>query len=119
MPLRMGRQPGRGGGDCDTPFLLGAEPGGGVRAQGGFTEKLGRRCACALSSFSGVRRFETPWTVAARLLCPCDSPGKKTGVGLPCPLPGELPDPGIEPAFPEPPALQVGSLSLSHLGSPG
>ena len=36
--------------------------------------------------------FATPWTVAARLLCPWDSPGKNTGVGLP----GDLPNPGIE-----------------------
>ena len=25
--------------------------------------------------------FVTPWTVATRLLCPCNSPGKNTGVG--------------------------------------
>ena len=31
----------------------------------------------------------------ARLLCPWDSPGKKTS-GLPFPSPGHLPDPGIE-----------------------
>ena len=31
--------------------------------------------------------------------------------GLPCPLPGDLPDPEIEPA---PPALQADSLPLSH-----
>ena len=30
---------------------------------------------------SRVRLFETPWAVAARLLCPWDSPGKNTGVG--------------------------------------
>ena len=30
----------------------------------------------------------------ARLLCPWDSPGKS---GLPCPSPGDLPDPGILP----------------------
>ena len=30
-------------------------------------------------------------------LCPWDSPGKNTGVGLPCSLPGDLPDSGIEP----------------------
>ena len=30
--------------------------------------------------------------------CPRDSPGKNTGVGLSCPPPGNLPDPGIEPA---------------------
>ena len=37
---------------------------------------------------------------------------------LPCPLPGDLPDPGIEPAFPAAPTLQADSLPLSHWGSP-
>ena len=36
-----------------------------------------------------------------------DSPGKNTGMGLPCPPPGDLPDPGIEPRSP---ALQADSL---------
>ena len=35
---------------------------------------------------------------------------------LPFPSPGDLPDPGTESA---PPAWQVDSLPLSHLGSPG
>ena len=34
--------------------------------------------------------------------------------GLPCPPPGDLPNPGIEP---ESPALQLNSLLLSHWGS--
>ena len=38
--------------------------------------------------------------------------------GLPCPPPGGLPDPGIEPASPAALALQVDSLLLSHQGSP-
>ena len=33
--------------------------------------------------------------------------------GLPCPPPGDLPDPGIEPVSPTSPALQVGSLPLA------
>ena len=38
--------------------------------------------------------------------------------GLPGPdPPGDLPDPGIEPASPATSVLQVDSLSLSHLGS--
>ena len=44
----------------------------------------------------------------ARLLCPFDSPGKNTGVGCHCLLPGHLPDPGIEPTSP---ALVGGSFS--------
>ena len=38
--------------------------------------------------------------------------------GLPCPPPGHLPDPGIEPTSSASPALQADSLLLSHLGSP-
>ena len=38
--------------------------------------------------------------------------------GLPCPPPGDLPDPGIEPASPASPELQMDSLLLSHQGSP-
>ena len=38
--------------------------------------------------------------------------------GLPCPPPGDLPDSGIEPAYPETPVFQVDSLLLSHQGSP-
>ena len=39
-----------------------------------------------------------------------DSPGKNK----PCPPPGDLPNPGIEPASP---ALQTDSLPLSHWGA--
>ena len=48
-----------------------------------------------------------------RLLCPWDFSGKNTGV-LSFPPPGDLPDPGIEPASP---AWQANSLPLSHQGS--
>ena len=37
---------------------------------------------------------------------------------VPFPFPGDLPSPGIEPAFPMSPALQADSLPLSHWGSP-
>ena len=36
---------------------------------------------------------------------------------LPCPPPGDLPHPGIEPMSPGSPALQSDSLPLSHWGS--
>ena len=45
-----------------------------------------------------------------KLLCPWS--------GSPCPPPGDLLNPGIKPAFPTTPALQVDSLPLSHQGSP-
>jgi len=37
--------------------------------------------------------------------------------GLSCPPTGNLRDPGIEPASPAAPAMQVDSLLLSHVGS--
>ena len=48
----------------------------------------------------------------ARLLCPWDSLGKNTGVGLPCPFPGDLPDPGTASLMSPPPHWQAGSLPL-------
>ena len=38
--------------------------------------------------------------------------------GLPCPPPGDLPDPGIKPMSPVAPAVQADLLPLSHQGSP-
>jgi len=37
--------------------------------------------------------------------------------GLPCPPPEDLPNPGIEPVFPDVPTLQADSLPLSSQGS--
>ena len=52
-------------------------------------------CACVLSHFSCVRLCN-PWTVALRLFCPWDSPGKTTGLGCHALLQGNLSNPGIE-----------------------
>ena len=58
--------------------------------------------------------FATPWTVA------CQTPlssilQARILEWLPCPPPGDHPDPGIEP---ESSALQMDSLPLSHSGCP-
>ena len=53
-----------------------------------------------VKSLSRVQLFVMPWTIATRLLCPWDFPGKNTGVGLPFPSSGDLPDPGREPRSP-------------------
>ena len=37
--------------------------------------------------------------------------------GFPCPSPGDLPDPRVEPACPVSPALQMDYLSLSRWGT--
>ena len=51
-------------------------------------------------------------TVATGLLCPWNSPGKKTS-GLPFPTPGDLSNPGIKPGSP---ALQADSLPSDPQG---
>ena len=48
----------------------------------------------------------TSWTVAARLLCSWNFPGKNTGV--PFSTPGGLPNPGMETKSPESPSLASG-----------
>ena len=52
---------------------------------------------------------------ATRLICPWDSPGRNTGVGLPCPSRGNLPNPGIEPGSP---ALRADTLPSEPPGKP-
>ena len=72
-----------------------------------------------LSHFSHVRLFETLWTVATRLLCPWDSPGKNTGVGCHGPLQGIFLTQESNPCLLRLQHWQAGSLTLSHQESPG
>ena len=55
--------------------------------------------AYVLSRFSHVQLFVTPRTVAARLLCPWDSPGKNTRVGSHALLQGIFPTQGLSPGL--------------------
>ena len=62
--------------------------------------------------------FATPWTVAHQTPLSVGFSRQECWSGLPCPPPGDLPDPGIKAVSPSTPALQVDSLPLSHEGSP-
>ena len=53
--------------------------------------------ACMLSCFSNVRLFVTVWTVAHQAPLCMEFSGQKYWSGLPCPPPGDLPNPGIKP----------------------
>ena len=55
--------------------------------------------------------FATPWTVALQGPLSMGFPRQEYWSGLPFPPPGDLADPGIEPASPVSPALQADSLS--------
>ena len=61
-----------------------------------------------------VRLFVTPWTVAYEAPPSMGLFRKEYWSGMPFPTPGDLPEPGIEPASP---ALQADSLHLSYQGT--
>ena len=65
-------------------------------------------CVCVLSH---ITHFETPWTAAHQAPLSWGFSRQEYGTGLPCPSPGDLPHPGMEPTSPESPALAGGFLS--------
>ena len=52
----------------------------------------------ALSHFSRVQLFATPWTVVHQASLSMGFSRKEYWSGLPCPPPGDLPNPGIKSA---------------------
>ena len=58
-----------------------------------------------LSHFSSVRLFATLWTVACHAPLSVGFSRQEYWSGLPCPPPGDLPDPGTEPLSLTSPAL--------------
>ena len=83
------------------------------------SEPLANPCACVCAKLlHSCPLFATPWTVAHQApLGPWNSPGKNTG-GLPCPPPGDLPDPGIKPVSLMSPPLAGDCLPLVPPGKP-
>ena len=64
---------------------------------------------------SHIRLFATPWTVAHQASLSTGFSRQKYWSGLPCPPPGDLPNPGIEPRSS---ALQADSSPSEPLGKP-
>ena len=58
-----------------------------------------------LSRFSRVQLFVTLWTVARQAPLSMGFPRQEHWNGVPCPPPGDLPDPGTEPVSIMSPAL--------------
>ena len=52
-----------------------------------------------LSCFHCVQFFVTPWTVAPQAPLPMGFSRQEYWSGLPCPPPGDVPDPRIKPTF--------------------
>ena len=68
------------------------------------------------SHFSFVQLFEAPWTVVHQTLLFMGLPRKEHWSGLPCPPPGDLPNPQIEQHLLCPLHWQAGSLPLEPPG---
>ena len=76
------------------------------------------RRACMLSHFNRVQLFATLWAVACQFILSMGFPRQEYQSGLPCPSPGDLPNPGKEPTSSASLTLQADCLLLSHRGSP-
>ena len=68
-----------------------------------------------LSRFSQVRHFSTLWTVSCQAPLFMGFSRQAYWSGLPCPSPGDLPNPGSKPRSP---ALQTDSLQREPPGNP-
>ena len=60
---------------------------------------------CVLRHFSRVQLFATPWIVAHEAPLFMGFSRQEYWSGLPCPSPGDLPEPGIKPESLRSPAL--------------
>ena len=65
-----------------------------------------------LSCLSPVQLFVTMWTIDHQTPLSMGFSRQEYWGGLPCPLPGDLPDPGTEPISPAAPALQAGTATI-------
>ena len=72
--------------------------------------------ACILSRFSRVWLLLTLWTAACQAPLSMGFSRQEYWSGLPCPPPGDLRDPGIEPRSP---TLQADSTRVSYVSSIG
>ena len=71
-------------------------------------------CAQLLSH---VQLFVTPWAIARQAPLSMGFSRQECWSGFPFPSPGDLPNPGIEPTFPESPALAGGFFTSEPPGN--
>ena len=99
---------------CGPIYLLGLEQGQLYNLQGHYTGKMWasllkkrERSAfvCMLSCFGCVCLFAALWTVAPQAPLSMGFLRQEYWSGLPCPPPGDLPNPGTEPTSRTFPAL--------------
>ena len=74
--------------------------------------------ACMLRYISHVSLFATLWTVVHQSSLSSEFSRQVSWSGLPCPHPGDLPNPETEPSSLMSPALAGGSLPPASPGKP-
>ena len=72
-------------------------------------------CVCVLSCFSHVQLFVTLWSVTHHAPLSMGFSRQEYWNGFPCPPPGDLPSPGIEPRSPSSQAVSLPSEPLGKL----
>ena len=82
---------------------------------GSLPARLALKLRTAVEDPSVHARSLQSWTAACQAPLPMGFSRQEYWVRLPCPLPGDLPNPGIEPRSP---ALQVDSLPSEPAGKP-
>ena len=79
-----------------------------------FQESYSMIHACVLSHFSCVQLFAISWTVAHQAPTSMGFSRQEYWSGLPCPPPGNLPNPGIKPTSLTSPAFGSGFFTTKQ-----
>ena len=74
--------------------------------------------ACVLNRFCCVSLFATLWAVTHQAPLSMGLFWQEYWSGLPCPSPGDLPNPGIKSTSPASPALQADPIPTEPPGKP-
>ena len=77
-------------------------------SEDGWSGMRWESCVYVFSWISRVRHSATPWTIARQAPLSMGFSRQEYWSGLPCPPPGDLPDPEIEPGSPAAPSLAGG-----------
>ena len=75
-------------------------------------------CACVLSHSSHVQPLATLWTISCHAPLSMGFSRQEYWTGLPCPPPGNLPDPGLKPASSVIPCIAGGFFTTEAPGKP-
>ena len=79
------------------------------------SQKPDTDCACGPRRFRSVRLSATPWAVVCQAPLSVGFSRQESWTAFPCPPPGDLPDPGLNPRFLCLPPWQLLGLGIIHI----